>query len=487
MLTQESSDVFSRRNFLKLSLLTASEIALDKVSFAHDSTNYAHLRIAKVSQLVRQKKVSPVELTKECLARIERLNPKINAFITVTFEQALQEAKTAEIEIMKGRWKGALHGIPIALKDNIDTAGVRTTAASGVYKDRVPDQDAEVVKKLKIAGAILLGKLNLHEFALGTTSVISYFGAVRNPWNTDYIAGGSSGGSAAAVAAGFCYAAIGTDTGGSIRLPAACCGLTGFKPSYGLISIRGIIPVIQSIDHAGPICRTVEDVAILLNTLASLVPTPFNCQINYHSSFNKIRNPRIGIAKNYKASDEVNAVFRAAILAFQLLGSQTREIELPTLPSSVIADAEIGGYHRRLLDQYKDLYNPVTFNDINSIKQPDNIDYIRDKNKLEETRATISESLFKDIDVLILPTTTSMPPTIEEAKAQGPFALEDLNTDKFNTFGLPAISIPCGFSKNGLPVGLQIVGPRWGERKVLDIAQKYQQLTNWHLKHSNLE
>src|SRR6266481_2868048 len=217
------------------------------------------LDLAEVSQAVQKKEISPVELTQACLTRIERLNPILNAFITVTAESALQEAKTAEAEIARGEWKGPLHGIPLAVKDLVETAGVRTTAASAVLKHFIPSEDAEVVRRLRASGAVLLGKLNLHEFAYGGSGTIGHFGAVRNPWNTAHVTGGSSSGSAAAVAAGMCAGAIGTDTAGSIRLPAACCGITGLKPSYGLVSTRGVIPLSWTLDHVGPMTRSASD------------------------------------------------------------------------------------------------------------------------------------------------------------------------------------------------------------------------------------
>src|SRR5579863_7748972 len=213
--------------------------------------------LSDASQLVRQKLVSPVELTGDCLRQIERLNPKLNAFITITADTALAEARAAEAEIQGGHWRGPLHGIPIALKDIVDTAGVRTTAASALFKDRITIEDAEVVRRLKAAGAVFLGKLNLHECAYGGSSAISYFGPVRNPWNLAYSPGGSSGGSAAAVAAQMCYGAIGTDTGGSIREPASYCGIVGLKPTYGRVSASGVVPLSWSLDHIGPMTRTV--------------------------------------------------------------------------------------------------------------------------------------------------------------------------------------------------------------------------------------
>src|SRR5256714_13569688 len=259
----------SRRAFIKTALtgLAGTMMAgIDKhAAHPHTGTqqkgqgsDVSQLSLSEASQLVHSKKVSPVELTHECLSRIERLNPKLNAFITVTADSALADARQAEGEIQYDRWRGPLHGIPIALKDLVDTAGVRTTAGSGLFKDRVPTQDAEIVRRLKAAGAVFLGKLNLHEFAYGGSSAISYFGPVHNPWNLDYSPGGSSGGSAAAVAAKLCYGAIGSDTGGSIRHPAKYCGIVGVKPSYGRVRSSGVIPLSLSLDHLRPMMRTVK-------------------------------------------------------------------------------------------------------------------------------------------------------------------------------------------------------------------------------------
>src|SRR6266850_7914773 len=230
--------------------------------------NPTSLSLADAAQLVRHKKISPVELTQACLSRIDKFNPRLNAFITVSAESALAAARSAEAEINRDAWKGPLHGIPVAVKDLLDTAGVRTTAGSALFKDRVPQQDAEVVRRLNAAGAVLLGKLNMHEFAFGASSAFSYFGAVRNPWNLAYSPGGSSGGSAAAVAARLCYAAIGSDTGGSIREPASYCGIVGLKPTYGRVSTAGAIPLSWSLDHLGPMTRTVTDAALLLQVIA---------------------------------------------------------------------------------------------------------------------------------------------------------------------------------------------------------------------------
>src|SRR6185369_8001867 len=249
------------------------------------------LSIFETSELLRQGSVSPVELTTDCLSRIEKLNPKLNAFITVTADAALAAARQAEAEIRRGDLRGPLHGIPLALKDLIDTAGVCTTAASLQFKDRVPAEDAEVVRRLKAAGAVLLGKQNLHEFAYGGSSVVSAFGEVRNAWSREHIAGGSSGGSATAVAAGLGYSAIGTDTAGSIREPAALCGVVGLKPTYGVVSTHGIIPLSISLDHAGPITRSVEDAAIVLDAITE-TPTSYRESLSAGNKKFKLGIPR---------------------------------------------------------------------------------------------------------------------------------------------------------------------------------------------------
>src|SRR5215470_18282548 len=247
-------------------------------SAAHAAQQLPLLDLSEVSQAVQKKEVSPVALTEACLARIERLNPLLNAFITVTAESALEEANEAEAEIARGEWRGPLHGVPLAVKDLAETAGVRTTAASAVLEHYVPSEDAEVVRRLRKAGAVMLGKLNLHEFAYGGSGMIGHFGPAKNPWNTAHVTGGSSSGSAAAVASGLCYGAIGTDTAGSIRLPAACCGIVGLKPSFGVVSTRGVIPLCWSLDHVGPMTRTVSDAALMLQAIAYYDPRDFYCQ-----------------------------------------------------------------------------------------------------------------------------------------------------------------------------------------------------------------
>lgn len=288
---------------------------------ANQNDDLAKLSLREAYDLIRKKKVSPVELTKACLTRIDRANPSLNAFITITSESALQQAREAEAEVMRGKWRGPLHGIPIALKDLFDTAGVKTTAGSGVFKDRVPTEDAEVVRRLKAAGAVLLGKTNMQEFAFGGTSIVSYFGPVHNPWELSHISGGSSGGSAAALAAELCYGALGSDTAGSVRIPASHCGIVGLKPTYGLVSIRGVIPLSWSLDHVGPMARSVEDTALLLQVIAGYDEKDTTSEQMNVSDYSqaigkKVSSLRIGAPREFFFADldpEIDAAMKEAL------------------------------------------------------------------------------------------------------------------------------------------------------------------------------
>jgi aspartyl-tRNA(Asn)/glutamyl-tRNA(Gln) amidotransferase subunit A len=489
MVSSQKIKMSSRRDFIHQSLFIFGGLALHKFiphNFYHD---YSMHTISQLSELFRQKKLSPVEITQACLQKIRELNPTLNAFITVTTEQALQQAADAEKEIKNGRWRGPLHGVPVALKDLVDTAGIKTTAASGVYQNRIPDEDAPVVKQLKKAGAVIIGKTNMHEFALGATSAVTFFGAVRNPWNPDYVAGGSSGGSAVAVATGMCYAAIGSDTGGSIRIPASCCGVVGLKPTHGLISTRGLIPMSKSFDHAGPVCRTVEDVAIVMNSLVDEDLSAVAIKMkDYKKALSKSIKPKLGVVINAEASEEVASSFKAAQELFHSWGWQMTNKDLPIVPEGGIElrNTEIQAFHKPLVEKYKELYNPVTLerlvNTMNINKEVNAIDYIHQVDVMNEDRQKISGQLFNDCNVIILPTATTATVTIAEANAQGPLAMSLKNTLAFNYYGLPALSVPCGVTKNGLPLGLQIVGPRWGEEIVLAVGNYYEQHTKWHLR-----
>jgi aspartyl-tRNA(Asn)/glutamyl-tRNA(Gln) amidotransferase subunit A len=432
--------------------------------------------IAETSQLIRRGEVSPIEITRECLKTIERLDPALNAFITVTAQSAFAEAKEAEKEIQAGRWRGPLHGIPIGLKDLIDTAGVRTTAASAVYKERIPTKDADVVEKLRAAGAILIGKQNLHEFAYGGSSLISHFGPVRNPVDQDFVAGGSSGGSAAAVASGMCYAAVGTDTAGSIREPAALCGLVGLKPTYDLVSTSGIIPLSQSLDHVGPITRCVEDSAVVLNCIA-------DTKANYRDSLRRdISEFVIGVPRRfffYDLDADVARSVEQAIDEFRRIRATVRDTELPVSTDRTLQAYESYAYHRDKVAASPELYQAETLRRIKSGERITEAQYQAALRELQKTRAEIANK-FREMDVLVTPTTPAPAPRISDLSSDQallrPTELLLLrNTRPVNVWGLPAISVPCGFTSAGLPIGLQIIGPHLGEVKVLQAAYAYEQ------------
>jgi aspartyl-tRNA(Asn)/glutamyl-tRNA(Gln) amidotransferase subunit A len=431
--------------------------------------------LAEASKQIKRGEVSPVDLVRDCLDAIERLNPSLNAFITVTAETALAEAKQAEAEIQSGHWRGPVHGIPIGLKDLIDTAGVRTTAGSAIFRDRVPVEDADVVKKLKAAGAVLIGKQNLHEFAYGGSSLISHFGPVRNPVNPEFIAGGSSGGSAAAVATGMCFAAIGTDTAGSIREPAALCGVVGLKPTYGLVSTRGIIPLSTSLDHAGPITRTVEDAAIVLDVIAEK-------PANYAGTVSLgIRNFTLGIPRKYFFENVDRQILSAAEQAIEqltALGCTVRELDLPINEDRTAFLAESHAYHRDKVASSPELYDPETLRRVRAGGEITEAEYRSALLELQKTRHEITEKI-REVDVLLTPTTPIPAPRIsdltEDISRLRPAEIVLLrNTRPINVWGLPAISVPCGFTSEGLPIGLQIAASPGGEDKVLRLARVYE-------------
>jgi aspartyl-tRNA(Asn)/glutamyl-tRNA(Gln) amidotransferase subunit A len=382
-----------------------------------------------------------------------------------------------------------LHGIPIGLKDNIDTAGIPTTAASAVYADRVPQESAEVVRRLEEAGAIILGKLNMHEFAFGATSAISHFGPVRNPWNLERVPGGSSGGSGAAVAARLCAGALGTDTGGSIRIPAAHCGIVGLKPTYGLASIRGIVPMIVSQDHVGPMCRSVADTALMLQALAGYDPggiASINVPVPQFSKAFQVPTGglRLGIPRAYyqDVDAQILAVMERALELLLRLSGSAQDVTLPQVTDTSSVLGEVYEYHAQLIADKRELYQPLTLQRILQGSEVDLKDYVRATYELKLTRKAI-ERTFEDVDLLITPTMTALPVTIDEAKQESENGRSHIrNTMPFNLYGIPSISIPCGFSSDGLPMGLQISGPALGEVNVLALAYAYEQATKWHEK-----
>jgi aspartyl-tRNA(Asn)/glutamyl-tRNA(Gln) amidotransferase subunit A len=482
---------YGRRTFLRIAGGTCAAAAIpssiDATPPLVPPIDLATATLWEASELVRTKKVSPKELTGACLARIQRLNPSLNAFITVTADQATADAQRAEAEIMKGRWRGPLHGIPIGLKDLFDTEGVRTTGGSAQFANRVPFEDAEVVRRLKASGAIIVGKQNLHEFGLGATSASSHFGAVHNPWNRDYVAGGSSGGSGAAVAASLCYGALGTDTGGSIRIPASFCGIVGLKPAYGRVSTRGVIPLSWSLDHVGPLARTVLDAAILVQAIAGYdaqettsvdrpVPTWVAAVKRSPASL------RVGVPREYFFTGLHTDVQTAVDQGIQIVSKLTagvQEVAVPVSPEMHLAVMLAEGYafHAARVRETPQLFQPPVLGRLRGGEAVDTATYITRRRELDQMRRTAA-GLFGHVDLLVTPTVPLLPIPIAEAQDdETGTALYARNARPFNASGLPAVSVPCGFAKNGLPIGLQIVGPPWGEEAVLRLAYAFEQTT----------
>ncbi|MEO8460019.1 MAG: amidase [Dokdonella sp.] len=436
------------------------------------------LDLADAADAVRKRVLSPLALTRACLERIERINPSLNAFITVTAERAMADAHRAEREIESGHWRGPLHGIPIALKDNIDTAGILTTGASAAFADRIPQRDADVVLRLASAGAVFLGKLNMHEFAMGTTSAISHYGPVRNPWNLDHVAGGSSGGSAAAVAARLCFGAVGTDTGGSIRIPAACCGIVGLKPTYDLISTRGTIPVSPSFDHVGPMCRSVADTALMLGAMTD-DPLARQCD---PARLPGVATLRVGILPttpdycDTEVSADVAAAFAIAVEVIRSLVAQVGVAQIPVPDLGALIDFESYAYHASVLAVWPDRYDPRTRQQLMDGRALPEAKAASLLARLVTHRATV-HAAFEHVDLVVIPTIPHAAIAIGDAVDS--FA-QPACTFPFSIGGLPAISLPCGFSCTGLPIGLLIGGPPRSEPRVLALARAYERRTLWH-------
>ena len=500
----------SRRKFLRnlalspvlvnpaLIALGSSELLSQPVKSLRSVEDHVRPTIQQLSRQIRDRAISPVELTRDCLARIENLNPKLNAFITVLADSALDQARRAEQEIHSGNYRGPLHGIPIGLKDIIDTAGVRTTAASALYKDRISTEDAEVVRRLRAAGAIILGKQNLHEFAYGGSSMISFFGEVHNPWDITRVTGGSSGGSAASVAAGLGLAAVGTDTAGSVRLPAAYCGVVGLKPTYGRVSARGVVPLSWSYDHVGPIVNSVYDSALMLQVLAGYDPAdpasidrpvPDFVAAIAQSIAHPAPKLRIGVPRAFFFDDlhpEVAGAIEKAIELFRELHAEIREVKLEVSTDRKLASAEAYAYHESFVASSPELYQPATLARIQSGAKVSASDALRASRDLQASRHAIRK-MFDDVDVLLTPT-VPLPPAVIADLREHPDNLrpQELimlrNTRPFNVWGIPAISVPCGFTKDDLPIGLQLAAAPWREDVVLQAAHAYEQATEWHKK-----
>lgn len=458
----------------------------------------AFLSIEEASQLLRRKKVSPLDLVQASLKQIESWNPRINAFITVLGEEARRAARAAERQLRRNPPRSPLFGIPISLKDNIYTKGIRTTAGSEILRDFVPQFDSAIAARLKEAGAILLGKTNLHEFAYGITSENSHFGSARNPWATNRITGGSSGGSAASVAAGLVFASVGTDTAGSIRIPPALCGVVGLKPTLGLVDLSGVVPLSTTCDHAGFIGRSVADACILFEACAPAYPKGAVRPDFRKLRKNKPRRFRIGWPEQHFfdiVDDEVRRKIDEAARCFESLGATIEKVSLPHSAEAVEAGttiqmSEATHYHQSqgFFPQRAADYEPDISQRLAAGAEIKAIDYLR---AFEMKRIVEEEfdAAFEEVDAIIAPSSAIPASLLGESEVEVVGKKQALRptlvrTNRpMNVSGNPSIALPCGFTDSGLPVGMQLVGPRWGEAKLLAIAAAYEDATNWSKQH----
>lgn len=476
-------------------------------------TNLAFLSIEELAPMLQRREISPVELAEHFLARFEKANGQLNAYITVTRAEALKAARASEARFMRGKQRGLLDGIPISLKDNLWTRGIRTTGGSQILRGFVPQQDATAVERLLRAGAVVLGKTNMHEFAYGVTSENPHYGVVRNPWDTSRTPGGSSGGSAAAVSAGLCVASVGTDTGGSVRIPASLCGVVGLKPTFGRISCFGTIPLAPSLDHVGPITRTCGDAALMLavmagrdeNDAATLAQPNLRKigtlrELDARLRLRAARKPkfRLGWPKDYffeRVTDDVRRRIDTALNILVDLGAAIEEVPLPHAadgdePSTSIALAEATHVHRHagwfpahLLEYGEDVRSRLQAG--TEIRAAD---YLAALDVRERVRKDFSKALER-VDAIVAPTTPVTAPRIGEkllniggTEETSRSALIRTNRPA-NFTGLPALSIPCGWTDESLPVGLQLIGRRWEEESLLAIGRLFEQAMpelRWH-------
>ncbi len=460
-----------------------------------DAASLAFSSIDEAARLLRSRKISSLELVDASLKRIERLNPSLNAFITVTADLARKQARAADRDLRSGKSHGPLHGIPITIKDNFFTRGVRTTGGSKLLATLIPDTDSEVVDRLRAAGAISLGKTVLNEFAYGIHGQNPHYGDVHNPWDLSRTAGGSSSGSAAALAAGIGFGSVGTDTGGSLRIPASFCGIVGFKPTFGLVSLAGVIPLAESLDHAGPLARSVKDAAILLSAIAGKYPKGIAAPRLTRLRENMPRRFRIGWPANYffdRVDPEAQLAIQRAVKVLESLGGRTEAVSFPHAAESIEASTAVGlveatQYHvarkyfpQRSADYSEDVRKRLQLG--LEVKALDFIDAARVRSELTND----FESAFQRMDVIVAPTTTCVAPRLGEAVVEirgesVPLRSAVIDANRPANFtGHPAISIPCGMSRDGLPIGLQLIAPKWSEAKLLAIAHAYEQSQKWH-------
>ena len=465
-----------------------------------DTLEICYMGAGDLSKLVQSKEISPVEIIEAHLTRIDATEPVLNSFITLLADQARKSARQAEKDIQAGRYKGPLHGIPVALKDLYNTGGVRTTSGSRIFDTFIPTEDCTVAAKFHQAGAILLGKLNMHQFAYGPTGENPDYGHMHNPWNPDMVTGGSSGGSGSAAAAGQCTITTGSDTGGSIRIPAALCGIVGLKPTYGLVSRYGLSALSWSLDHPGPMTRTVEDTAITMNVIAGHDPKDVaSAKVDipdYTSALTgDVKGLRIGIVKEYfevPLDPQVRKAVMDAISLLESMGAEIKEVSYPMFNqsqaiSSTVLMAEATAYHRDLLEKDgHQLYEPVRQR-LESGLFISAAEYLR----AQQARSIFDQQgrrLLDEVDLLAGPTEPVTAPEILASKVMageqevGVVGALTQYTRPYNINGFPAISVPCGFSDDEMPIGLQLAGRPFDELTVLRAAHAYEQANDWHTR-----
>src|SRR3990172_8003352 len=458
------------------------------------------MSLADVGALIRSKAISPVEVTDAALARIEQLNPRLNALWTVTADLAREQARAAETEIAKGEYRGPLHGVPVALKDLIYTRGIRTTAGSKILADFVPDFDATVVEKLRAAGAVLVGKAALHEFAYGITNENPHYGPTLNPWNTGRVPGGSSGGSGVAVATGMCYGAIGTDTGGSIRIPASFCGIVGLKPTRGRVSLHGVYPLGCTLDHVGPMARHVVDVGLLYQIISGFDPKDEFSEDHALGEIalkKSLKGLRVGVPANYffdTLQPQVETLVRKAVGVMEELGAEAVPVTVPGIAEVTAANltllaVEAFTVHQDHMASRSGDIGADVRKRLEGGREISGVDYVKAHLTRMRVRRELQE-LFGEVSVILTPTTPLTAFPLSGAASQA-LSQNDDKTVKlraastqflrgFNATGHPALSVCCGFDSEGLPAGLQIVGGLWDEATVLHVGYAYEQATDWH-------
>jgi len=464
-----------------------------------DKKELPFLTASQLSRLIETKEVSPVEATEAYLDRIEAVDPKLNSYITVTGEQALEAARQAEHEIATSQHRGPLHGVPMAVKDQFNTAGIRTTGGSSILKDNIPDEDATVITNLKKAGAVMLGKLNMSEFAMAEIYNHPY-GTPRNPWDLERNPGTSSSGSGAATAASLCATSLGEDTGGSIRGPANFSGLVGLRPSHGRVSRHGVLGGSWSMDTVGPISRSVEDAAITIQAIAGYDPKDrysWNVPVpDYRQALTgDIQGIKLGVVQERMDSPDLDPEFRdtvaKAISALGELGASSQDVSIPLAPKAGALTMSI------LSVEWSNLHRPLFEPNIDELDHNNKIRFLTGSvipaqyyYKAQKIRAVLRQQILdalEQVDVLVLPTGPVTAPPVESVPGvqSKEHALTGLAgrisfTGPFNLAGTPALSVPCGFSSSGMPMGLQIVGRPFAEETVLRVAHAYEQATEWH-------